>query len=482
MPFTVARDDDGGFHAGGEGQPRRQGWRGKGFRRDAQAMKGRCRLTLLVRAGIEHGLMAVSDKSSPLANFSWLLAGRGWRALLGLGVNIMVARHLGPGDFGLLSYALGFSAIFYALGGLGIDDVLARELVRHRARAPALLAAGLRLKFFGAMLAFGCLLFAAWWWRMGDTGAWTLVALAGAGLWFLPLDAIDVWFLAKEKLRPPVLARQGALAGAALLRLVLVWAGAPVWVFALAVMAEALLVAGALVWVLVRDEGWPDWKVVAPVSNRQLLSEGWPLLVSGVLVVVAMQADRLLLLRLAGEVVAGVYAAAARFTELLHALPLALGAVLLPRLTALRQADLGQYWRTARHATGLLLLASVLLAAGLSLGGLWLLPGLLGEKYRAAGGVLAVHAWSLVFISIVSLRSRLLVIEGHSRWVLVMALGTAVLNVLGNLWLIPSWGALGAAWSAVGAWGISALALPWFWPGSRAFMRQWCGLAKSDDF
>jgi PST family polysaccharide transporter len=224
------------------------------------------------------------------------------------------------------------------------------------------------------------------------------------------LDAIDTWFLARERMRPSVLARQSALLAAAALRLVLVWAGAPVWAFALAVMVEALLIAGALAWVLVRDGGRPDWKGVAPVSDGALLREGWPLLVSGVLVVVALQADRLLLLRLAGETVAGVYAAAARFTELLHTLPLALGAVLLPRLTALKQTDADLYWRTARRATGLLILATTLLAAGLTLGGRWLLPLLLGEKYRAAGDVLAVHGWSLVFISAVVLTLAILVI------------------------------------------------------------------------
>lgn len=422
--------------------------------------------------------MAASDKSSPGANFSWLMAERGWRVLLGLAVNVAVARHVGPEQFGVLSYALGLTAIFWAVGGLGLDEVLTRELVRDRARARALLAVGLRLKAAGAACAFVTLLVVAWVWRPGADGAWLIVVLTGAGLFFLPLDTVDVWFLARERMRPPVVARQVALFAAALLRVGLVWAEAPLPAFALAFMAEALLIALALGWVLVRDAGWPDWQGAAGMSGRSLLREGWPLLVSGVLVVVTLQADRLLLVQMAGEAAAGVYAAAARFTEVLYALPMAVGTVLLPRLTALHREDETAYWGLARRAGLGLLLAGVMLAAGLSLGGHWLLPKLLGEQYRASGAVLAVHSWSLVFIALVSLRSRLLIIEGRSRWVLAMSAGTTLVNVLGNLWLIPLWGAVGAAWASVGAWACSVLVLPWLGAGPRTFLQTWCGLAK----
>ncbi len=396
---------------------------------------------------------------------------------LGLVVNLAVARHLGPGDFGLLSYALGFTAIFASLGGLGIDDVLARELVRGRAASAALLAAGLRVKFFGALGAYAGLLIAAWCWRPGETGAWAVVALAGASLWFLPVDAVDVWFQSRERMRPPVVARQIALLLSALLRLALVWADAPLWVFAVVVTIEALFIAVALAWVLRAESAWPDWRGMGGISAGFLLREGGPLLGSGLLVSITMQVDRLLLVRLSGEAEAGVYAVAARFTEAMYALPVAVGAVLLPRLTAQRQTDAGAYWATARRATLVLLGAAVLLAGALAVGGR-LLPWLLGAKYTAAAEVLAVHAWTLVFVSLVSLRSRLLVIEGKSLWILFMSAGTVVFTVAANFWLIPLLGAVGAAWASVAGWGCSALVLPWLLPGVRGFSLQWSGLAK----
>jgi Na+-driven multidrug efflux pump len=107
-----------------------------------------------------------------------------------------------------------------------------------------------------------------------------------------------------------------------------------------------------------------------------------------------------------------------------------------------------------------------------------LLPRLLGEAYRASAEVWRVQVWTLVFVSIVSLRSRLWVVEGRTIWILVLAAITAALNLAGDWWLIPKMGAMGAAWSAVVAWGISALILPWMAAGPSQSMRRWCGLAK----
>ena len=142
--------------------------------------------------------MAATDKSSPGANFGWLMAERGWRVLLGLAVNVAVARHVGPAQFGMLSYALGLIAIFWAVGGLGLDEVLTRELVRDRARARALLAVALRLKTAGAAGAFVALLVVAWVWRPEAEGAWLVVVLAGGGLFFLPLDVVSRLYTAMQ--------------------------------------------------------------------------------------------------------------------------------------------------------------------------------------------------------------------------------------------------------------------------------------------
>jgi Na+-driven multidrug efflux pump len=90
-----------------------------------------------------------------------------------------------------------------------------------------------------------------------------------------------------------------------------------------------------------------------------------------------------------------------------------------------------------------------------------------------------VHVWSLGFVFLVSLRGRLLVLEGLSQWMPALAAATAGLNLALNVWLIPRLGVVGAAWAATTAWGFSALLAPVLFPPIRQRLREfWAAPAK----
>lgn len=428
-------------------------------------------------------MTAPTLRPSLRANFGWLVAERGWRVAVGLVVSVMITRFLGPADFGLLAFAFSLNAIFGVVVSLGIDDVLARELVRRPDQARSLLWRGLRIKLAGAAVSFPLALLACWLFRPGDMAALALVAWVTAGLFFLPADVVELWYQSQERMRPPALVRQGALSVAALVRVALVIGEAPVWCFAAAVSLELALMAAAFAVLWFRGAKpsvpLPAGAVHPDAPVAKLLREGVPLLLSGFLVVITLHADRLLLIRLANENAAGLYAAAARMTELLCILPVALGAAFLPRLAALHASDPEGYARTARKAGLVLVAATVVIAALVAIAAPVAIPLILGEAYRSAAEVWRIHVWTLVLVAIVSLRSRLWVVEGRTDWILTISAATAVINIAANCWLIPRWGAVGAAWAGIIAWGASALVFPWCARGSARSMLVWCGLAKS---
>lgn len=423
-------------------------------------------------------------RASWRVNFLWLLAERSWRMVLGLAVSLLVTRYLGPADLGLFSYVTSLCAILGTAATLGIDDVLARELVRHPAAARPLLATALRLKLTGAAAAYVLVLALGWWWRPGDLPALGLLAWVAVGFFFAPADVVDLWYQSRERMKPPVIARQVAMVASAVLRLGLVAAGAPLWCFAAAVAVETGLTAAGFAWLWWRGDARPGPAPAgtdAGLSAGRMIREGAPLLLSGFMVVITLHCDRLLLVRLAGETAAGVYAAAARLTEMMHVLPVALGAAFLPRFAALHAGDPAAYLQASRKAGLILLAATGGLALGCSLLAPRVIPVLLGEAYRPSAAVWQIQVWTLVFIALVSIRSRLWVVERHTDWILVISTVTAALNIAGNCWLVPRFGAIGAAWAAVLAWGASALLLPWLAPGPARFMRRWCGLANTAD-
>jgi O-antigen/teichoic acid export membrane protein len=52
---------------------------------------------------------------------------------LGFLVTVLVARYLGPGDFGTLAYATSLAALFGVAGHLGLQGLVVRELVKKSA-------------------------------------------------------------------------------------------------------------------------------------------------------------------------------------------------------------------------------------------------------------------------------------------------------------------------------------------------------------
>ncbi len=116
-----------------------------------------------------------------------------------------------------------------------------------------------------------------------------------------------------------------------------------------------------------------------------------------------------------------------------------------------------------------------------------LVSALFGAEYAAAAPVLALHIWAGVFIFMRALLSRWLVAEDLLRFSLVTHLAGAVINVVGNLILIPRHGPLGAAIATVVSYAVaswlalfaSAATRPMAWKMARALLLplRWRALA-----
>ncbi|MEI7590263.1 MAG: oligosaccharide flippase family protein, partial [Deltaproteobacteria bacterium] len=88
------------------------------------------------------------------ANTAWLLLEKVARAFVWIFVWAWVARYLGPGQFGVFSYAQSIVIIFIVFASLGLDGIVVRELVKDESRRDVLLGSAFVLKFFGAIVMF----------------------------------------------------------------------------------------------------------------------------------------------------------------------------------------------------------------------------------------------------------------------------------------------------------------------------------------
>ncbi len=407
------------------------------------------------------GLLERPYLRTVMSNVGWLMFDRALRALIGVFVGAWVARYLGPEGYGELAYAVAMLAMFQAVSNLSLDGILVREVSQSADRASSLVGTVFYLRLIVGFLAWFGVCALVVFVRPFDERSQVMVALLGAGLMFQSVDVIDLWFQSQMRNRLSVFAKAFGYCSAAAIKIALILVQAPLWTFALALLLDTVLAGLALVFAYRKFPVGLPWKWDSVLAVR-LLKEAAPFLLASLAVSGYMRIDQLILRHLAGEEALGLYSAALPFSQVWHTLPVAMLATLMPRMASLRMQEPLAYERRLQQILSMFMLAGIVAAALLALISDWVVSLLLGDGFAGAGLVLQVHGLSNVFVFLTIGRHIATVVERKSTIGLWKAVSGLVVCVLCNLWLVPLYGALGAAFSAVLSYFFSCLLVEYF--------------------
>lgn len=405
---------------------------------------------------------------SAVHNFVWLAAEKAVRLVFGLAVGFWVARHLGPARLGTLGYCAALVALLGFVPALGLDAVVKRDLLRMPEKTDELLASSFALRLVAGSLAYALVLLAivSGWGLRGEEPR--LLAILGLQLFQPAMLVPDLWLQVHLRAKLSVTVQLSALIICSALRVGLVITDGSLTAFAWVFVIETTLTAVGI-FQFARHAGLRVPGAAARIATMmRLLKESWPLMFASLAIVVYMKIDEVMLRHLAGPAAVGIYAAAARLSEVWYFLPTALAASLLPALLRARERDASSYASRLQQYYDLSAGAAYALSIPIALAAPWIVRVAYGEVFVAAGPILAVHIWSSIFVFLGVARGQWLVNERLQRFYLVTVVAGAVLNVVLNLFLIPRWGGLGAAYATVASYGLAAWLASYFHPAVRA--------------
>ena len=390
-------------------------------------------------------------------NTAWIMAEKAVVLSLGFLTTVLVARYLGPKDFGTLAYALSLVALFGVSGHLGLHGLVVRELVKQPDLRAETLGTSAFLKFLGVLAGYLALLLYAAHYEGFDSVEFQLIVIAGAALLFAPADVIDYWFNAFVQARYVSIARVSAqfvYVGATLL---LLSRGSDVVMFAIPYLLLALT-ATIMLLLLFRAKAsirLSDWRF-DKAHAKNLLSQGWVIYLASFFAVIYLKIDQVMLRWLADSAEVGVYAVAARFSEVWYFVPTAIVASVFPKLIDLRDKDEPLFTRRLQQLFDGLAVLGMVTALLVSVIAPWLVPWIFGTDYAASVPILVIHTWASVFIFMRAALSKWILIENALYFsLLTQALG-AVSNVVLNYILIPQYGGQGAAWATLVSYAIAS--------------------------
>jgi PST family polysaccharide transporter len=267
---------------------------------------------------------------------------------------------------------------------------------------------------------------------------------------------IDLWNASQLRARDTFIAQTAAFALITLFRVALLLSGAGVVAFAWCIVAErAAAAAGLVVRYAKSGERLRAW-AVSSRRARALLRKGWPLMMNLVMVTIYMRSDAIMLGALLGDGAVGIYSAAVQISEFWYFLPAAFVSSATPALLQARSVGRAHYRQRVLLLLEVLSIMSVAVALTLTFFSGPVVTLLFGQEYAAAGPVLAVHAWTSVFVLHGQARATWLIAEGYQRLGVVTTSLGAIVNIALNAILIPREGPVGAAIATLCAQFIAA--------------------------
>ena len=391
-------------------------------------------------------------------NTGWLVIDKIIGILAGFLVGAWVARYLGPAQYGIYSYALAFVALFTPVAGLGLKDIAIRNMVRQPANKEEILGTAFALQLFAGMVTLALSIGIAYVSRPGDVLARCLIAILAGRLVFQAFsNTIDYWFQSQVQSRYTVWAGSMALVVIALVKIGLILSQAPLIAFAWATLAQMVVFAvGLTIWYHLSGQRLAAWQASFRRA-KQLLKDSWPLIISGLAIMIYMRIDQIMLGNMASEEALGVYSAAVRLSELWYFIPMVIAASFFPTIIRSRENQSKQVYRRRMQAfydvmTG----AAYVIVIPLALLAPLVVTTLFGADYAEAGDILRVHIWAFVFVSLGVARSRWLMAENMIRFSMTATILGTIVNVGLNYWLIPQYAGLGSAWATLVSYAVSS--------------------------
>ena len=395
-----------------------------------------------------------------LSSGLWFFFERIFRLVISLVIGLWVARYLGPSDYGSLSYVLAWVSIFGAFAWLGVDPGPIRDLASGQGDRNQILGTVFVLRAAGSILAAAGAVTIGYYKNLGYPMIQLGIAIFSINILFGETSgAVAVWFQSQTQGKPIVLARNIPIFLMQGVRVILIVSGASWLAFIGASTAEVVL-GGVALFLTYHLYGFKirEWRFDI-VLAKQLLKEGFPIMVSGLIAIVYMRLAQIMLKSLSDLSSVGLYAASARFSEIWWLVPSVIMQAVVPKIFF--AGDLKTLGKRAVPIFALMFWTALPIAIVMSFLSDWLVPFILGEEYSHGGPILAVHVWSAVFVFLDAAAFQYLVAKRMSSFLVFKSVLGLSVNVAVNFVLIPKWGALGASFGTVAGYLFSGCISYW---------------------
>ena len=376
-------------------------------------------------------------------NATWIIACKIVQSIIALIVNMLTARYLGPSNYGLITYASSLVAFVIPIMQLGYNNILVQDFVDNPEREGQTLGTTIVLcllsSFFCVIGIFSFVKIA----NGGETLTLIVCLLYSTNLFFQACELIVYWFQAKLLSKyTSIISLISYLFVSIYSFFILVTEKSVIWFSVSNTINYSLIAIGSFI-AYKRLKG-QKLSISFSLGNK-LFSRSKHYILSGIMVTLFAQTDKIMIKLMIGEAATGYYGAAVATAGLT-------GFVFSAIIDSFRPAIFeGKKINDNIFDHRLMLLYSVIIYVSLFqcvLMTVFAKPITLifyGNQYVNAVKALQIVVWYTTFSYLGAVRNIWILANEKQHYLWKINFCGAVLNIILNYILIPSFGILGAA-------------------------------------
>lgn len=400
-------------------------------------------------------------------NTLWLFLDSFFKLGVAFIVSIYVTRHLGPEQFGILSYALGFVGIFTAFTQMGLKNTVVRDLVRGKYQQTEILGTAFSIRTIGGFVTLLLIAIVSTF-NNDDVAKKSIILIIASAEIFKGFEVISLYY--QSRIESKYVAKASLFQGIALsiFKLLLVYFEASLILFAVTYALDVILGDIKLIFTYVKNTGsLLKWKFVAPIA-KQLLSDSWPLIFYVFALNIQSRIDQVMLGNMIGKDVVGYYSVALRMIEVVAVIPMVIARSFTPAITKAKNVSELAYKNRLKEYYRLMFVLFLLTSIPLFFFAEVIVVSLYGEVFREAGILLSLFSIRMLFIYMGIAKSSYITNENLFKYTMVTAFAGAISNIAINYMLIPLYGAVGAIIATILSFSISIFAIDFFYFKTRS--------------
>ena len=386
-------------------------------------------------------------KNKIFRNASWIIGCRILQSVFSLIITMLSARFLEPTNYGLINYAASIVAFVVPIMQLGLNNILVLELVSSPDDEGEILGTSIFMSLGSAFLSIAGVISFVSIANRNEPETILVCALYSILLIFQALDLIQYWFQAKYLSKFTAITTLIAGVCVSLYKVAILVTSKSVYWFAMSYAIDYFLISVTLIIIYKKLKGKGfrfSWQRAISLFRKSRYY-----MLSSFMLAVFAQTDKIMLKLLIDNAATGYYTAAVTCSTLTAFVFAAIIDSFRPSIFEAKATD------PKNFETGMVRLYSVIIylsfaqSIGMMIFSKLVIGIIYGGAYAPAISILRLAVWATPFSYIGSVRNIWILAEGKQKYLWVINLLGAVVNLTANYISITLWGIMGAALSSV---------------------------------